>query len=212
MFKNYRLKEKMRTLYYLVCVRGIPYVIGNMYFKLQSFFWGLECGRNIKVWGIVDIVQGPKTHIKIGNNVSLSSSSLRTTASSLYARVKLRTFGIGAKIIIGNNVGLNGTSIAARSKIITIGDRTKIAPNVTIVDSDFHALWPPQNRELNPGFEGDRDVSVGENVWIGMHSIILKGVRIGDNSIVGAGSIVTRDIPPNCIAGGNPAKIIRRLT
>ena len=211
MFKNYTLKEILGLIYCSLFVYGGPRIIGSVYFKLQSFFWGLECGKNIKLWGIVDIIRAPKTQIKIGNNILLNSYSLRTTASSLYGRVKLRTFGEGAKIIIGDNVGLNGTSITARSRTITVGDGTIIAPNVTIVDSDFHAQWPPDIRLTNPGFESDEDVIIGENVWIGMNSTILKGARIGDNSIIGAGSIVTGDIPPNCVARGNPAQVIRQL-
>jgi acetyltransferase-like isoleucine patch superfamily enzyme len=210
-FKNYTLKEILGILYYSLLVNGWPHIIGSIYFKLQSFFWGLECGKNIKSWGIVDVIRAPKTQIKIGNNILFNSSSIRTTASSLYGRVKLRTFERGAKIIIGDNVGLNGTSITARSKAITIGDGTIIAPNVIIVDSDFHAQWPPDNRLVNPGFESDEDVIIGENVWIGMNSIILKGAKIGDNSIIGAGSIVTDVIPPNCVAIGNPAKLIKQL-
>jgi acetyltransferase-like isoleucine patch superfamily enzyme len=171
----------------------------------------LECGKNIKVWGIVDIVKMPKTQIKIGNNVSLNSSSVRTTASTLYSRIRLRTDVKGAKIIIDDNVGLNGTSITARSRTITIREGTMIAPNVIVVDSDFHSLWPPENRLTSSGFENDEDVNIGKNVWIGMNSIILKGVQIGDNSIIGAGSVVTTDIPPNCVARGNPASVVKQF-
>lgn len=159
----------------------------------------------------MDILRGPGTQIKIGANVSLNSSSRRTSASSLYSRLKLRTFAADAKIIIGDNVGLNGTSITARTKTISIGKGTMTAPNVVIVDSDFHAQWPPENRANNPGFETDEDVNIGENVWIGMNSIILKGVNTGNNSIIGAGSVVSSDIPADCVAAGNPAKKIKQL-
>jgi len=212
MLKLNKVPDYFRYGYEQLCIRGIPYIIGNAHFKWQCFFWGVECGQNSKTWGIVDIVRGSDTHIKIGNNVSLNSSSVRTTASSLYARIRLRTFGGGAKIIIGDGVGLNGTAITARSKTIKIGDGTMIAPNVTIVDSDFHALWPPESRLINPAPERDEDVSIGKNVWIGMNSIILKGVLIGDNAIIGAGSVVATDIPPDCIACGNPARAIKQLT
>ena len=84
-----------------------------------------------------------------------------------------------------------------------------IGPNVIIVDSDFHAPWPPEGRLTRPGVENDASVMVGKNVWIGMGSIILKGVTIGDNSIVGAGSVVVNDVPSDSVVAGNPA-ILRK--
>ena len=117
----------------------------------------------------------------------------------------------GARIEIENNVGLNGTSITARSKEICIGSGTIIAPNVTIVDSDFHSQWPPETRLSQPDFDADRAVVIGKNVWIGMNAMILKGVHIGDNAIIGAGSVVTRSVPTNCVAAGNPARVIKEL-
>lgn len=86
---------------------------------------------------------------------------------------------------------------------------TIIGPNTIIVDSDFHSIWPPENRCNTMGYENDKAVTIGKNVWIGMNCIILKGVTVGENSVIAAGSIVTKDIPPNVLVGGNPAKIIR---
>lgn len=209
--KDQGILKYLRYFFERICVFGISYVLGCIYFKWLTFFWGLECGRGIKVWGTMHVLRGSGTKIKIGNKVSLNSSSFRTTAASLYSRIRLRTFRAGAEIIIGDGVGLNGTSITARSKVIIIGNGTIIAPNVIIVDSDFHALWPPENRAYNPGFETDENVNIGENVWVGMNSLILKGVTIGNNSVIGAGSVVSSDIPADCIACGNPAKMIRQL-
>lgn len=84
-----------------------------------------------------------------------------------------------------------------------------VAPNVIIVDSDFHPPWPPENRLNYPGDEYDKDVRIGKNCWIGMNAIILKGVNIGDNSIIGAGSVVVKDIPPDSLAAGVPAQVIK---
>ncbi|WP_318838246.1 acyltransferase [Leptospira yasudae] len=85
------------------------------------------------------------------------------------------------------------------------------AANSTILDSSFHAIWPPENRLMNPAMETDADVIIEDNVWIGTQVIILKGVRIGMNSVIGAGSVVTKSIPENCLAAGNPAHPIRFL-
>ncbi len=89
---------------------------------------------------------------------------------------------------------------------ITIGDSCMMASNVYITDSDWHGVY---DRADYIGATGH--VTIGNNVWLGDSSIVCKGVSIGDNSIIGAGSVVTRDIPDNVIAAGNPAKVIKKL-
>jgi acetyltransferase-like isoleucine patch superfamily enzyme len=106
---------------------------------------------------------------------------------------------------------MSGTSLTCRMTKIQIGDKTMIAPNVIIVDSDFHAPWPPENRTHKMGYENDLSVTIGKNVWIGMNSTILRGVTIGDNSIIGAGAVVTMDIPAEVVAAGNPARVVKTL-
>ena len=83
--------------------------------------------------------------------------------------------------------------------------------NCQITDSDGHSLWPPENRSNYSGAEFDEPVVIGENVFIGLNVIILKGAEIGDNSVIGAGSIVRGKIPANCMAAGVPAKVCRRF-
>jgi len=85
---------------------------------------------------------------------------------------------------------------------VTIGDRTQIGPAVQIYAAD-HPRDPVQRRE---GFEFARPVAIGSDVWIGGGAIILPGVTIGDNSIIGAGSVVTRNVAPGATVVGNPAR------
>lgn len=85
---------------------------------------------------------------------------------------------------------------------ITIGNNVKISHNVTIMDSDAHTV-------LRDGYVKTKPVVIGNNVWIGTRATILKGVHIGDNCIIGAGAVVTKDVPSNCTVAGNPARIIR---
>lgn len=185
---------------------------GTAMFLIKAYIFGVSLKSKIRCWGSIFIMRAPKSKIILGNNVHFVSSSKRCVATSLYAAVQLRTLSETSKIIIEDNVYLSGTSITARSKTVHIGEGTIIAPNVVIVDSDFHGLWPPDNRVINPtAAEKDEDVVIGKNVWIGIQSILLKGVSVGDNSVIAAGSIVTTDIPANVLAGGVPARIIRRL-
>jgi acetyltransferase-like isoleucine patch superfamily enzyme len=106
---------------------------------------------------------------------------------------------------------LNGTAIHSRCQVI-IGDHCLFAAGAVIIDSDFHSASkdPIIRRGPAPGVV-DLPVILGKNVWVGRNSVILKGVHIGDNSIIGACSVVTKDVPSNQVFGGNPARFIKVL-
>jgi acetyltransferase-like isoleucine patch superfamily enzyme len=196
---------------YISVGERLLYFWGTTAFRIKTFIFGIKLKGKIRCWGAVQIIRSPGSEIQIGDNVFLVSSSWRCTAGTIYAPVKLRTFSPSSKISIGNNVGLNGTSITARSKTVLIGDGAMIAPNVTIMDSDFHRLWPPEDRRLYPALNEDEDVIIGTNVWIGTQCLILKGSKIGNNSIIASGSVVTGNVPQDVLAGGVPAKVIKNL-
>lgn len=113
---------------------------------------------------------------------------------------------------IGNNVNISSTAIVCCEKI-TIKDNVKIGGNVTIYDTDFHSLEISERTKMNEdlSLRVNKPIVIEKNVFIGAHCTILKGVRIGEGAIIGAGSIVTKDVPSNEIWGGNPAKIIRKV-
>lgn len=181
----------------------------TFYFSLKRFLYNVDVGKDVQIWGNISL-RGPGK-IEIGNNVKLVSSSWRCSSSALPSHVSFKTFtNANSEIIIGSDVSLNGTSITARAGKVLIGDGTIVAPGCMIINTDFHEVWPPDNRESRPGFENDRDVIVGKNVWIGSRCIILKGVEIGDNSIIAAGSVVNKSIPPNALVSGNPAVVKKK--
>ena len=101
----------------------------------------------------------------------------------------------------------NNVSLVANEQI-TVGNKCQIGELVSIFDCDFHQI-PPATRNSSPGLT--KPVILGDNVWLGSRVLVLKGVTIGDNSIVAAASVVTKSIPADCIAAGNPAKIIRPI-
>jgi maltose O-acetyltransferase len=119
----------------------------------------------------------------------------------------LTTYEPGALISIGNNVRLNGAGIQAASRV-TVGDDC-ILGSCTIVDTDHHSVHVDRRR---PGAEvQSRPIVIGRNVWVAGAAAILKGVTIGDDSVVGYGAVVTGDVPAGVVVAGNPARVVRNL-
>ena len=112
-------------------------------------------------------------------------------------------FGKNTKI--GKNVFINSCCRFQDNGGIEIGDKTMIGPNVTIVTVN-HEINPETRINAIP-----KPVKIGKNVWIGADCTILPGVIIGENSIIGAGSVVTKDVPANIVVAGNPAKLIKKI-
>ena len=171
---------------------------------------GLTVGRGVRLFGMPIITLESNSIIEIGENCVICSVSAMT-ALGVNHPVVIRTINSGALISIGANTGMSGATIVAQ-KGIRIGRECLIGANVIIVDTDFHTI-APLNRRFNSNWNeiGSEPIEIEDNVFIGANSIILKGVKIGANSVVGAGSIVAKDEPPNSIVVGNSAKIIRTL-
>ncbi len=122
----------------------------------------------------------------------------------------------GENIHLGNNIEINMNCVFLDCNTITIGDNSGIGPSVQIY-AVGHPVKPEERLSLNEedGFPFWKSitapVTIGKNVWVGGGSIILPGVSIGDNTTIGAGSVVTKSIPANCLAVGNPCKVIRQF-
>jgi len=114
----------------------------------------------------------------------------------------------GCNITIGENFFANFNLTILDEAPVTFGDNVFIGPNVSI----YTACHPIDPRERNTGVEWAEAVNIGDNVWIGGSVTILPGVTVGDNAVIGAGSVVTKDVPPYTVVAGNPAKVIKNIT
>lgn len=116
----------------------------------------------------------------------------------------------GSKLIIGNNVGISGSTICATTSV-TIGDNVLIGSGCIITDTDAHPIdWEYRKNGKNEKTKRS-PIVIGNDVFIGARSIILKGVTIGDRAVIGAGSVVSKDVPADCIVAGNPAVVVKQL-
>lgn len=114
----------------------------------------------------------------------------------------------GTHITIGKNFFANYNCVMIDVAKITIGDNCLFGPNVSLYTAG-HPVYPDTR---NSGYEYGKPISIGDNCWIGGSVTIVAGVRIGNNVVIGAGSVVTKDIPDNVVAAGNPCRVIREIT
>lgn len=162
--------------------------------------------NKIRVDGRIKICS--KGKLIFGNNIRINSGKNYNIIGG-DTRTNLIVFK-DAELIIGNNTGISNTTIVAKDKIV-IGDYVNIGGGCKIYDTDFHSInYDERIMTEDPGIVS-KPVYIKDGAFIGAHCIILKGVTIGEKAVVGAGSVVTKDIPPNEVWAGNPAKFIKKI-
>lgn len=166
---------------------------------IDAYSQGVELGRGCSFNGSLSFNRFKHSTIKIGNNCIFNSSSIFNPRG--VRTCILHTATDFAKIEIGDNCGFSGVSIVAWQSVM-IGNNVMVGADTCIGDTDDH----PERLGT-----ASSPIEIQDNVFIGMRCLILKGVTIGENSIIGAGSVVTKDIPANCVAAGVPCKVIRFL-
>ena len=204
--------QKIATLFYKL-IRRIIFILVDIINSLITYVI-LYCNnvhfKKIYTNGIPFVSIARSGKCTIGNNFIMNNN----IRGNPIGRVEKCILAVGSKgkLTIGNNVGISSTSIVAEHDVY-IGDNVKIGGGVCIYDTDFHSVNFKIRKDPKMDYELRKigAVVIKNNVFIGAHSTLLKGITIGKNSVVGACSVVTKDIPDNEIWAGNPARFINKL-
>ncbi len=188
------INNPVKSWYYLMML------MKGKWYKFKYSFRGhrFSCGKNLLVKDLFVFSGAGSVHL--GNNIYIKGGPYRNNI--------LETFSSAANITIGNHSFLNGVKMHCLSRI-EVGKRCIFA-NARISDHDPHSVYPNRWNLSVPLIT--KPVIIEDNVWVCMESIVLKGVRIGKNSVVAAGAVVTKDVPDNCVVAGNPARIVKRFS
>lgn len=179
--------------------RKINNLVNTVYLKVKR----VKYDNTLKINGRIYIA-GSGKNIFIGKNVKINTGKRANPIGGDTRAI------LSGNIIIGNNVGISNSALIGRREI-KIEDNVMIGGGTKIYDTDFHSIeFEKRINEPDTGIKC-KEIKIENGAFIGAHSIILKGVTIGAMSIVGAGSVVTHDIPPNEIWAGNPARFIRKI-
>lgn len=172
---------------------------------------GVTVGPGLVLYGLPIVTRVPGSRISLGARVALCSAA-RYNPVGVNHPVILRTLAPGSELVIGDDCGLSGAAICAAVSV-RIGAQCLLGANATITDCDFHPIAAPGRRFVSDvRAAACTPVVIEDNVWLGMNVVVLKGAHIGAHSVIAAGSVVTGSIPPNCIAAGVPARVMRELT
>lgn len=193
--------NKFRKFYF-----DVVETVSTFFTRIIITIYGVRISKDCRFIGL------PRFYRTHGSSIAIDTGcTFNSTASwnllGCYKQCIIATLTPVAEIKIGVNCGFSGTSIGSFESV-EIGDNCIIGANTIITDSDWHCLKP------NNRFTGEIKTSpviIKNNVFIGANSIILKGTTIGENTIIGAGSVVAGNIPSNVIAAGNPCKIIKQI-
>ena len=184
------LKIKFNRRYYSICTLIEYRFYPNVTFGEKNTFSGFPKFKNF-----------PGGKIKIGNKCSFLSKP-KSNMIGINRPCIITTQTSNAILKIGNNCGFSGTVIGAFIRI-ELQDNVRCGANTLITDSDWHTDDPRSGKP--------KPILIENNVWLGEGVKVLKGVTIGQNSVIGAGSVVVKSIPANVIAAGNPCKVIKEI-
>jgi acetyltransferase-like isoleucine patch superfamily enzyme len=178
---------------------------GRLYLTInKAIYPNFKAGHNVAFNGVPFL--RPLGNTVIGDNCTFNSTA-NFNAVGMFKNCSIFVWK-EATLTIGNNSGFSGVSIFAEVGI-TIGNYCNFGGNVCIWDTDFHSLDYMERRQVFEQNRISKPITIGDDVFVGANSIILKGVTIGNRAIIGAGSVVTKNVGDDEIWAGNPAKFIR---
>jgi acetyltransferase-like isoleucine patch superfamily enzyme len=204
--KLIRFPRRLHYIFYLYWNRIL--------FKLN----GASIGKNLTAYSRIYLLKHPNANLFIGDNfLFLSDEAFNPLCRNIRGCFYLPFSS--SEIIIGNDTGISSSCIWAKERI-TIGNRVKIGADCILMDTDAHNLdyrVRASNEMIGKYYKdsltaASAPITIEDDVLVGTRCIILKGVTIGARSIIGSGSVVTKSIPSDCIAAGNPCKVIRSIT
>lgn len=208
----------MRILYKInLAPRKIRYYFYLLWNRFIFYINNIPYGKNLRIYNQFYLAKHPSAHIEIGNNFTFISGEAfnplcRNIRGSIFADEN-------AFLKIGNNTGISSACIWVKESII-IGNNVKIGGDCILMDTDAHnlnyqirngSILDEKGRLLDRKTAKSKPIIIEDDVLVGTRCIILKGVTIGARSIIGSGSVVTKSIPPDVIAAGNPCKVIKSL-
>ena len=201
--ESWHIRETPWKFYNLLAAwLSLPVV--RLIFLIARISWGCSW----RFYGLPIIQKHRQSQMVFGDRLQLRSTP-RANPLGANHPVILCTWQAGAVLEIGDDFGMTGGSICAAHHI-TIGDRVTVGANTNILDTDFHPLDHNQRRR-DPQAARSASVVIEDDVFIGMNCLILKGVRVSRGSVVGAGSVVTRDVPAGAIVAGNPVQVVGQV-
>lgn len=168
--------------------------------QLNAWLAGVDLGKGCKFYGRTTFQKAHDASMQFGDGCSFRSSSRANLIG--INRPCIVSAQKGARLVVGANCGFSGTVIGCFSEI-TVGNHVRCGANTTITDGDWH--------QSDKRSGAHTPVIIEDNVWLGLSVIVLKGVTIGANSVIGAGSVVTQSIPSNVIAAGNPCRSLKEI-
>ena len=205
---------------YVKALRFCPKICSSLYIgwnKIYFFLNNIKYGKNFRVFNHLYLKIHVGALVQIGNNCTIMSGA---GLNPLSRNIKTCIYvGKKATLKLGNDVGISSSTLWVKESV-SIGNSVAIGADCIIMDTDAHNLdWKIRCSEETNEYGESVDmvtaasapIVIEDNVLVGARCIILKGVTIGARSIIGSGSIVTKDIPSDCIAAGNPCKVIKSI-
>lgn len=181
----------------------------------RSLEWKAE--RRLRSFPIVDIDPSAKVTFR---SIRMKSTNRLAVGKGSILQASVSFEKDNAELLVGSNTFVGASHLVCAVRI-EIGDDVQVSWGCTIIDSDLHAIsWSKRRNDAHEWwYNGRKDwshvlskpVKLGNKCWLGTHVIVVKGVEIGEGAVVAAGSVVTKDVPPWTIVGGNPAKVVRTI-